>query len=483
MAITQYFKNMEHYYNECPNAIVLNGINVDMQDSISSINKKFYTVYSGDLINTAPRCDCGRIRSRIRVGKFCKKCNSYCKDNSNDTKPILWMQSLGVKFINPGFWLMLKTYMDKNVDCLRYLSDTSYNPVKRPEYLPNLVNLIGGRKYTNLIDNMEKVIEYVKNLPKQKKDKKFHKEMDALKDIWIEHKDVILCDILPIPNKSIFIMENTSKGRFINLIVGDVVNIANEWIRITSDSQIDERHINKYTAKTISGLANLSMSMVKDYVVGKPGIFRKHLYGARSPFTFRNTITCVPKPHDYDIVELPWSIGCSAYQPYVLNKLVARGYKYKDAQKLIYKSVEKYDETIAEILDELVAESPYKGLPLNMQRNPTLLQGSAQLVFGVFKKDPKDKTVSVSKLIISHPNGDYDGDALNFTILNDILMTEEFEVYSPHYNIPGLNRPYEISGNLTMQGPANQIMMEYLRDKREVEGSDDDFWNKYLKVR
>ena len=76
---------------------------------------------------------------------------------------------------------------------------------------------------------------------------------------------------------------------------------------------------------------------------------------------------------------------------------------------------------------------------------------------------------------------DYDGDALNFTILNDNLITEEYEVYSPHYTIPSINSPFNISGSLTLQGPADSVMVEYLKDK-ESKGDDKEFWDEYLKV-
>ena len=74
---------------------------------------------------------------------------------------------------------------------------------------------------------------------------------------------------------------------------------------------------------------------------------------------------------------------------------------------------------------------------------------------------------------------DFDGDALNFTILNDNLLTEELEVYSPYYTIPSLNSPFDISGSLTMQGPANGVLLEYLKDTND-DGTDD-FWETHLK--
>lgn len=72
-------------------------------------------------------------------------------------------------------------------------------------------------------------------------------------------------------------------------------------------------------------------------------------------------------------------------------------------------------------------------------------------------------------------------DALNFTILNDNLITEEYEVYSPHYTIPSLNSTFNIAGSLTFQGPGEMVMMEYLKDK-EDKGDDQEFWNQHLKV-
>ncbi len=112
---------------------------------------------------------------------------------------------------------------------------------------------------------------------------------------------------------------------------------------------------------------------------------------------------------------------------------------------------------------------------------PTLLQGSAQLVFGYFGKDPKDKTVHISKKIANAPNMDYDGDALNFTLLQDNKITREFEVYSPYFTIPSLNKPFDVSGNLSMQAPADMNMSNYLKNKEPDEGDDSDFWEEMAK--
>jgi len=74
---------------------------------------------------------------------------------------------------------------------------------------------------------------------------------------------------------------------------------------------------------------------------------------------------------------------------------------------------------------------------------------------------------------------DYDGDQINFTILNDNLIAEELEVYSPYYTVPSLNSIYDVSNSISMQGPANNVITAYLKDTND--DGKDDFWETHLK--
>ena len=77
-----------------------------------------------------------------------------------------------------------------------------------------------------------------------------------------------------------------------------------------------------------------------------------------------------------------------------------RGFKYKVANRMLYDAVNKYDPIIAEILDELIVESAYKGIPVMILRNPSLFQSSTLLMYITeFKKDVQDRTVSLSQLV------------------------------------------------------------------------------------
>ena len=55
---------------------------------------------------------------------------------------------------------------------------------------------------------------------------------------------------------------------------------------------------------------------------------------------------------------------------------------------------------------------------------------------------------------------------LNAIYLLDNKMQKLYENFAPHFNIPG-EQPYNISGNLTLLAPANNIMLEYLRAEHD----------------
>jgi hypothetical protein len=100
---------------------------------------------------------------------------------------------------------------------------------------------------------------------------------------------------------------------------------------------------------------------------------------------------------------------------------------------------------------------------------PSLLQGSAEALYiSEFKKDPSDKTTAISVKVIKAPNGDFDGDELNFTPLLDVYIADQASTLAPHFNVPGRSKPYEISGNLTLLAPATAVVSRYLRDTSET---------------
>lgn len=413
MAITQNILNLDAYFRYTTgDKIIVNDLNFYSIDDVSMVNSSLITVYNNtDVISVKPSCDCGELTGRYLLGQKCPNCGTECKDPHSKVYPLLWLRALrpDLKFLNPAFWTILRKLMDRNVDCVRWLCDPNYNPpVKIPDYLETLKGMLGGiRSYSNTMANLHKVITYMKNIQKFRNPRK-QMELDAVLRLYEENEKDLFTEYLPIVNKKLFIMENTTKGKFINLSAADALDVVMIWLKAVSTEKINPKQQERATAAAISGLSSLYSNYIKNHVTGKSGILRKHVYGTRCYFSFRNVITSRTGPHRHDEIEVPWSIGPTVFRPHILNKLVyQRGMAYKNAVSLINTAVKKYEPLIDEILQELLAESPGGRIPVTIQRNPSLKRGSVVRVYiKRFKNENvNDKSVSFSQLSVKLGNG------------------------------------------------------------------------------
>jgi DNA-directed RNA polymerase beta' subunit len=158
-------------------------------------------------------------------------------------------------------------------------------------------------------------------------------------------------------------------------------------------------------------------------------------------------------------------MGLSAFTPHLQNKLFKMGYDLNAANSLILKHIEVYDELLDKLLMEIIAESRRGKLDVILQRNPSLLQGSAQRVnITRVKKDPGDHTISLSILIVKAFNCDFDGDALNISIAIDNKMADMWYPLDPRFNLLPLTTPYKIGSAITIPKPVISSISKYLDD-------------------
>jgi len=376
MAIIQKLLNLDRYYQSCTgDKIILNDLNYYNIDDLTNVNEMLMTIYDTEVISVIPTCSCGNLKGAYLLGKTCHACGTTVIDPVENHDPVLWLKKLDnvPKFINPHFWTMLRGIMAKNMDCVRWLADPTYNPpVKLPPYLHGILEHIGGvRSYDNLVNNIDNILIYLQNQPKFRTAAMI-RYIDDLRELYAKSQDDIFSNYIPIVNKRLFVMENTNMGKFTNLAVSELIDLVIMWVKATSDQNITEAKKLNITAAVISKISTLYNSYFKKYITGKSGIFRKHVFGARSPFTFRAVLTSIPGPHKYDELHVPWGIGVTAFRPHILNKLKKRGFMYKESNKMLNRAVKLYDPVIAEILDELVAEAPGDGIPIALQRNQIL---------------------------------------------------------------------------------------------------------------
>lgn len=78
-----------------------------------------------------------------------------------------------------------------------------------------------------------------------------------------------------------------------------------------------------------------------------------------------------------DQVTLPYTMLVIMLQPQIIN-ILNRLYNmsYSDAYNLVFKATAKKDERIASIIDTIIKNSTPEGLPVIINRNPTISYGS-----------------------------------------------------------------------------------------------------------
>lgn len=398
--------------------VIVNDIMDSSEEEREALKASIYTKYNSDLLSNLPSCDCGDIKGEYNIGVHCLNCNSDVKSPmEQDIEPILWMRSpRGVaKLINPIVWTMLtERFTRSNFDILLWICDTTYRShVKIPLVLDEIQSAGIQRGYNYFVNNFEWIMDTLFNIKSFKLPRtKGVVERDYLRELIERDKECIFSDYIPLPNKSILVIEGTNVGTYADPVVVGAIDAIQTISSIDSSLfQHSLRTKENRTIKALSKLAEFNDNYYKTSLAKKSGIFRKHVFGSRSHFSFRAVISSITEPHNYDEIYIPWGIATSVLRIHVLNKLLKRGRDINNAIEFLNTHAQKYCVELDEIFNELIAEAPNgKGIPCITQRNPSLERGSVQLTYiSRVKTDPNIPTVSISILIVRGLNADFDG--------------------------------------------------------------------------
>lgn len=458
MAIYQELLNYNEVFSTLRHEpIIVNDLNTDSEADKEALKEAITSRYSTDMMSILPSCHCGCIKGEHALGVVCHVCHTPVKSIvGEDIEPLLWYRRpVGVApLMNPAIFIMLTKRLAKSgFSVLHWLMDTTYRTdVKPPAVLEQLLQIGIKRGYNNFYDNFDFIIDTLF----QMKDfnTKLKKQQDDLYILIKQERHKIFSDYIPLPNKSLLIIESTNVGKYIDPIIVKAVDAIQMVTSIDVSSDCTQRIKENRTLKALSKLCEFHISTYKDTLAPKPGLFRKHIYASRTNFSFRAVIVSRTGVHIYDEIEAPWGVGIAAFKPHLINKLLKRGYRLNEANGLLLGHIECYHPLIDELLNELINESNEHGITVIAQRNPSLLAGSAMTVrICKFKTDPTDHTVGLSILIVTPLNADFDGDEINFSIALDNKTARSWAPLAPHNNIFIANVPRQMSNALAIPKP------------------------------
>lgn len=350
------------------------------EEEREALKNSIYTKYESDLLSNLPSCECGEIKGEFNLGVHCKNCNSTVKAPMDQViEPILWMRSpRGVaKLINPIIWTMLnERFTRSGFEILLWICDTTYRTqVKVPNVLDEVQSSGIQRGYNYFVQNFDWIIDTLFNLKsfKLKKTPQGQVSRDYLYELIKRDRHCIFSDYIPLPNKSLLVIEGTNVGTYADPVVVGAVDAIETIASI--DSSLFQHSLKtkeNRTIKCLSKLAEFNDNYYKTSLAKKSGIFRKHVFGSRAHFSFRAVISSITEPHEYDEIHIPWGIGTSVLRIHILNKLLKRGYETNKAIEFLNIHAQKYNPELDQIFQELIAESPNGKLPVIVQRNPSL---------------------------------------------------------------------------------------------------------------
>lgn len=352
--------------------ILVNDFNVETIEERERLSQMVYTHYEGDTLNILPRCECGKITGQYNVGVVCPDCNvAVMAVTERPLESILWVKPVqGVThFMNPMIWLMLSERMThQSVNLLRWVCDPLMalpsNATKLPKRLFALEIERGIDAFAEHFDTyIDQFLEgdIIKGTKYQKK---------ILKAFLERNRHKIFCHHLPIPSKLNFITERTVTSTYVDTTMQSAVDAV--WTISQSEhstTKLSQKMRISRTVKANMMLAQYYEQYIGTILVGKKGMLRKHVFGARLHFTARAVIDSLSDNHVYDELHIPWSLATMLFKVHLTSKLIKRGYTPNQCTQLLHEHAVKYNPLLDELFKELITETSHGGIPVLFNRN------------------------------------------------------------------------------------------------------------------
>ena len=410
----------------------------DMKDPDGIYSSRFGQKL-GDVNPYADRysCECGNLKSRINHGMECPMCHTKVKYVDDNFKMFGWIiLKEPYHIIHPKFYdsldfifgespyntekkkikgRKLKNILNysPDVDQHGFAEECSFKPKNEPFYG------IGMYEFYNRFDEI--LDYYIKKYPKKQ----------AYYDEIQEHRDIIFCHSIPVFTTHLR-PADVIDDHFFFEPCNAMYNMIN---RLAYSINKDKRKMNNnYKIKNIQ-LYELQMKFmelvneVMNILTGKRGQLRnlvggRYSYSCRAVIRQDATLRC-------DQVKLPYVTLVKCLQQQIINILV-RNYNISpsEAHKIWFRAIAKKDERIGEIINSIIAASTPEGLPIILNRNPTINYGSVLQMFCIGYTDTL--TISVPLQVLKLLAADFDGDVLNvMMIINKAFFERCNIVFNP----------------------------------------------------
>lgn len=387
-------------------------------------------------------CECGNLKSSINFNQKCPLCNTRVKYVGDNYKTTGWIQLLEYHIIHPNLYSAIEYFFGPsngtNDKDNRHINTKLFNIIKyavqadqdgkliieKPENLPNDQPFY-GIGMIEFYERFDEIMEFYR-AKYPKKEEYYQNIMQNRDKVFIQSIPVITTHLRPFDVKNDF-KNQTLYFEPINGMYNMMNNLAAKVNK--SVTAMDRKKKPKNNL-----LFDLQMEYQKLYdeviniLSGKKGQLRQ-LTGGRFNFSSRSVIAQDPSLR-IDQVKLPYAALTIMLQQKIIN-ILGRMYHISpsEAYNMWYRSQSQYDPKIADIIMSIIKSRP-EGLPVIINRNPTIAYGSILQCFCVGIND--NFTMSISLQVLRPMAADFDGDVLNIIeIINEAFFQSCYNIFNP----------------------------------------------------
>lgn len=362
----------------------------------------------GDVNPFADRysCECGYLKARINHGIECPMCHTKVKYVDDNFKMFGWIVLKDeYHIIHPKFYDSLDYIFgeskynterkkmkggrklqnilnyDPEVDQHGFATECNFKPDKEPFY---------GIGMIDFYNRFDEILDYYYTLNPKKKD--YYDEIRENRDIVFCHSiPVFTTHLRPADIRDNYMYFEPTNGMY-NIINKHVHKINKNTRKMDQDPKIKNNELYKVQMTYMELVGE-----VMNILTGKRGQLR-NLISGRYNFSSRNVIRQDASLR-VDQVKLPYIELVKCLQQPIINILV-RNYNISpsEAYDKWYRAIAKKDDRVAEIIDNIIHANPYGGIPVLINRNPTICYGSIMQMFCVGYTDTLTMSVPLQAL-------------------------------------------------------------------------------------
>lgn len=370
------------------NGFIISSPKATIKKDIKDPNGIFSTKYGqklGDLNPFADRysCQCGYLKSRINHGILCEKCHTKCKYVDDNFSMFGWIV-LKDQFhvIHPDLYKSIEFFLgqskinveQRNAKKGSVLQNILFYNVQITQdgHESEVVNAPANEPFFGIgmmsfYERFDEIMDYY--LKKNPKKKEYYDDIMADRDKVFSHS-------IPVFTTHLRPADIRDKNMYYEPINGIYNIINNHAYRIN----LEKTRMQRNPKKKNQLLYKLQMKFMELHaeiiaiLSGKKGQLRS-LVSGRMNFTGRAVITQDPSLR-IDQVRLPYVMLVIMLQPRIIN-ILNRLYNmsYSEAYNMCKKAIAKKDERIADIINTIIWNSTPEGLPICINRNPTISYG------------------------------------------------------------------------------------------------------------